>query len=147
MGYASLADLEMRLGGAAYVQLTDAAGTGQADAEVAAEALGGAEGEVDSYLARRYAVPVAVAGEPAAAAVLKSVTLDLAEHRLHARRPTMPNDAIRRREAAVRWLERVAAGQAVLPTAREPAGNAALGIAAEAVGAERVMSRKGMENL
>ena len=147
MAYASLTDLEQRLGSAVYVQLTDDVGTGVPDADVANEALNGAEGEVNSFLGRRYAVPVEAAGEAQLAAVLKSVTLDLAEYRLHARRPTMPEDVRRKREAAVRWLQLVAAGQAVLPSSRELADNPALAFAGEVTGSPRVLSRKEMERL
>ena len=147
MAYASLTDLEQRLGSAVYVQLTDDVGTGEPDADVANEALRGAEGEVNSFLGRRYAVPVETAGEEQLAAVLKSVTLDLAEYRLHARRPTMPEDVRRRREAAFRWLQLVAAGQAVLPSSRELADNPALAQAGEVTGPPRVLSRTEMERL
>ena len=147
MAYASLTDLEQRLGSAVYVQLTDDVGTGVPDADVADEAMRGAEGEVNSFLGRRYAVPVETAGEEQMAAVLKSVTLDLAEYRLHTRRPTMPEDVRRKREAAVRWLQLVAAGQAVLPSSRELADNPALAPAGEVVGSPRALTREEMENL
>ena len=147
MAYASLTDLEQRLGSTVYVQLTDDAGTGAADSDVANEAMQGAEGEANSYLGLRYAVPVALSGEEQLAAVLKSVTLDLAEYRLHARRPTMPEGVRQRREAAVRWLQLVAGGQAVLPSSRELADNPALGMTGEVVGSPRVLTRKEMKRL
>ncbi len=147
MSYASLSDLEDRLGSAVYLQLTDDAGAGTPDEAVAGEALGGAEGEMNSFLARRYAVPVAVAGEPEVAALLKSIALDLAEYRLHARRAGVPDDVRAKREAALRWLQLIAAGQAVLPARSELAGNPALAFAGEVACAPRVLSRKEMENL
>ncbi|HSW47008.1 MAG TPA: DUF1320 domain-containing protein, partial [Phycisphaerae bacterium] len=103
MTYASLTDLEGRLGSAVYVQLTDDAGTGSADPSKAAEALSGAEGEMNSYLGRRYAVPVDVTADEQLAAVLKSMALDLAEYRLYARRPTMPTTVAHRHDAAAHW--------------------------------------------
>jgi phage gp36-like protein len=147
MSYASLTDLQERLGGAVYVQLTDDVGTGVPDEDVAGEALGGAEGEANSFLARRYAVPVETAEEPEVAALLKSITLDLAEYRLHSRRSSVPQDVRLKREAAVRWLQLVAAGQAVLPTRREQAGNPALAFAGEMVGSPRVLTRKELDKL
>lgn len=147
MSYATLSDLEDRLGSAVYLQLTDDAGSGAPDEVVAGEALGGAEGEANSFLARRYAVPVEAADEPEVAALLKSMALDLAEYRLHARRGHVPEDVRVKCEAALRWLQLVAAGQAVLPARRELRGNPALAFAGEVAGAPRVLSRREMENL
>jgi len=147
MSYASNADLEERLGSSVYVQLTDDAGTGSADEDKVAEALGGAEGEVNSYLGRRVAVPVETGGDPQLSAVLKSITLDLAEYRLHGRRPPVPADVRHKYESAVKWLQRVASGAAVLPAAAELDGNPALGITGEVTGSPRVMSREELENL
>ncbi len=147
MSYASHNDLETRLGTAAYVQLTDDAGTGVANVDRANAVLREAEGEVNSYLGRRYAVPVLVDGQEELAAVLRSVTLDIAEYRLHARRPSVPDVAVRKREAAIVWLQRVAAGDAVLPGDRELAHNAAEGIGCAIIGTERIMSREELKGL
>lgn len=147
MSYTSNADLEERLGSSVYVQLTDDAGTGVADEDKVAEALGGAEGEVNSYLGRRVAVPVETSGDSQLSAVLKSITLDLAAFRLHGRRPPVPADVRYRYESALQWLQCVASGKAVLPTANEPNGNPALGIVGEVTGSPRVMSREELENL
>ena len=111
------------------------------------EALGGAEGEVNSYLGRRVAVPVETGGEPQLSAVLKSITLDLAEYRLHGRRPPVPEDVRYKYASAVQWLQRVASGEAVLPAAAELDGHPALGISGEVTGSPRVMSREELENL
>jgi len=135
MSYVTDDDIRVRMGEAAYVQLTDDAGSGAADAAVIDEARCGAEGEVDSYLALRYAVPVDTAAQPETAAVLRTVTLDLVEYRLHARRPPVPPAVAEKRDAAVRWLQRVAAGQADLPFSPQP------GFRAAATGSARVLSR------
>ncbi|UCD28524.1 MAG: DUF1320 domain-containing protein, partial [Planctomycetota bacterium] len=147
MSYAGNTDVEERLGSTLYVQLTDDAGTGSADEDKVAEALLGAEGEVNSYLGRRYAVPIDVSTYSGVAAVLKSVTLDLVEYRLHTRRPPVPDDVRRKKEAAVKWLERVASGRATLPAANEIQGNQVDGIIGEVVGSDRVMSREELEDL
>ena len=147
MAYASNADVEERLGTSVCVQLTDDAGTGLVDGDKVTEARIGSEGEVDSYLGRRCAVPVDLEAHPELAAVLKSVTLDLVEYRLHARRQPVPQDVRLKRDAALQWLQRVASGQAVLPAATEPKGNPATGIAGTVIGARRVLTRDQMENL
>jgi len=81
------------------------------------------------------------------AALLRSVTLDIAEYRLHACRLLVPDAVMRKREAAVAWLRRVATGEVVLPAVRELARNAAEGIGAAVIGPERIMSREELEGL
>ena len=147
MSYAINADVQERLGSLLYVQLTDDTGTGSADEDKVTEGREAAEGEVNSYLGRRYAVPVDVSTHSELAALLKSITLDVTEQRLHSRRPPVPAAVQQRLEAAVRWLERVAAGTVVLPAATEPAGNDATGVSGEVTGATRVMSRDTLEDL
>jgi phage gp36-like protein len=147
MAYISNADIERRLGHLLYVQLTDDAGRGSADEAVVAEARLGAEGEVDSYLGRRYAVPVDLVAHPELGDMLRSVALDLAEYRLHARRPAAPAEVKSKREAAVRWLQRIAVGEAVLPSMEEMGANHAMGFAGQAIGSERVLTREEMEEL
>jgi phage gp36-like protein len=147
MSYASNADIEERLGSVSYVQLTDDTGSGSADEDKVTEARLGAEGEVDSYLGRRYAVPIDVTSHAELASLLRSITLDLAEHRLRSRRPPVPEDVRRRRESAVQWLQRAASGEVVLPASSEVAGNPATGVSGEVTGSPRVMSREELEDL
>ena len=142
MSYLTNSDIETRMGTARYVQLTDDAGTGSADLAVVAEARDGAERELDSYLARRYAVPIDTATNPELAALLKSVALDLVEHRLHARRPPLPTDVAAKRADAIAWLARIASGEIELPSATALAPNRAKGLSAAAVGDTRVLSRR-----
>jgi phage gp36-like protein len=87
MLYITNTDIERRLGSAAYVQLTDDDGDGSADVGVVDEARLAAEGAVNSFLAKRYSVPVNLVAHSELADLLASVTLDLAEYRLRARRP------------------------------------------------------------
>ncbi len=141
MGYATLQDLELRLGPAAYVQLTDDEAAGSASAARAGEALAAAEGEVDSRVAVRYRTPVDVTAEPEAAALLKSIVLDLAECRLHARRPPVPEAVRDKASAARQWLRDLAAGRAQLPVAQSVADTVVGGTVAEISGAQRVFRR------
>ena len=62
MAYATNADVLNRLGDALYVQLTDDAGTGSADEAKVTATREEAEAQVDSYLGRRYAVPIDTSG-------------------------------------------------------------------------------------
>ena len=147
MSYVSNSDIEERLGTSVYVQLTDDSGSGSADLDKVNESRLGAEGEVNSYLGRRYAVPVDTSGAEELAAVLKSITLDLIEYRLHSRRPPVAQEIRHKREAAVKWLGQVASGEVVLPASSELAGNTAGGITGEVTGSERIMSREELEDL
>ena len=147
MSYITNADIEKRVGTAAYIALTDDGGTGAADVAKVDEARMGAEGEANSYLATRYAVPVNVTLESEVAAVLKTFVLDLAAYRLHCRRPPVPADVVRRRAEAVEWLARVASGVVQLPSAAALASNGAMGTIAEAAGPGRAMTREGLSNL
>ena len=87
MAYITNADIEERLGSDTYVQLTDDDGDQVADVGVVDEARLGAEGEVNSYFARRYQVPIDLSVHGDLADLLASITLDLVEYRLRARRP------------------------------------------------------------
>jgi phage gp36-like protein len=119
MTYATLDDIELRIGQARLIHLTDDACSGQVNVDVVNEARDGAVGEVHSYLAHRYAVPIDPIARPHAAAWLRTLVLDLVEYRLHGRRPPVPDDLIRRRAAVVQWLERLADGTVDLPS-KEP---------------------------
>jgi phage gp36-like protein len=141
MSYITNGDVQLRLGATRYVQLADDAGTGSADESVVDEARLGAEGEVDSYLSQRFAVPIDLATHPAAAGVLKSVSLDLAEYRLFARRRDVPDDVMVRRGLAVDWLTRVSRGEAMIPSVTPIDANAATGVRARASGESRLLSR------
>jgi phage gp36-like protein len=141
VSYITNSDIELRLGTTRYVELTDDAGTGSPNPAVADEARLGAEGEVNSYLAQRYAVPVNIATYTDAGGAIKSAALDLTEHRLHARRRDVPGYVTQKRDAAIRWLQAVAGGSASLPTVPT------IGLRAAATGEERVMSRDELEGL
>ncbi|MCH8242383.1 MAG: DUF1320 family protein, partial [Planctomycetes bacterium] len=93
MAYISNADIEERVGAQTYVQLADDDGDAVADVGVVNEARLGAEGEVNSYLARRYRLPIDLAAHPELADLLATITLDLVEFRLHSRRPPV-SDAV-----------------------------------------------------
>lgn len=147
MSYATNADVAQRMGQSLLVQLTDDAGTGAADEAIISEARGSAEAEIDSYLARRYAAPVEVEDEPQVAVLLRSVTLDLVEYRLHARRPPVPEEVVRKRASAVEWLAAVADGRVLLPAVAELPANTSNGPSAAVSGASRVWSREEAEEL
>jgi phage gp36-like protein len=142
MAYITNADIEERVGPAALIQLADDDGNGVADAGVVDEARLGAEGEVNSYLARRYQTPIDLAVHASLSDVLASVTLDLAEYRLRMRRPPVSEDARRRRDQAIDWLSQVADGRVDLPSLTAVAATAVRGTVAHSSGEERLLTRE-----
>ncbi len=141
MGYMTNADLQLRLGNEAYVQLSDDNGDGAADTAVVDEVRLAAEAELNSYLSVRYAVPIDLTAHPDLANVLKSASLDLAEYRLRLRRPPVAADAIRLHRETVEWLKGVSRGDIELPASSLPAANAARGSIGEVSSAERLLTR------
>jgi phage gp36-like protein len=139
MSYATNGDIEERLGTAVYIELTDDTASGVADEDKVTEARTAAEAEIDSYLARRWAVPIDVSEQPALAAMLRRLTLDLTEYRLRARRSPVPEDTRLLRDAAVLWLTRVAKGEVIPPSPAELSSNPAAGPAGAVVGRPRVL--------
>lgn len=66
-----------------------------------------ADGEINSYLATRYAVPVLPAPKP-----LIAVALDITRFRIHDERAS--DLVVKRYERAVSWLRDISAGKAAL---------------------------------
>ncbi|MFQ5463589.1 MAG: phage protein Gp36 family protein [Phycisphaerae bacterium] len=140
MAYISNSDIAERLGATTYVQLADDDGDGVADVGVVDEARLGAEGELDSYLARRYQLPLELTGHPELANLLASVALDLATYRLRLRRPPVSEDDRAHFERTVSWLEAVAAGRVHLPSVAALTSTNVQGIAADSFGESRLLS-------
>lgn len=124
MAYIVNSDIIARVGSAAAVQLSADSGD-MVDAAVLDEVRLSSEGEVNGYLAKRYAVPVDLSAHPDLAATLKGFALDVAVYRLHARRPPVPEDIRRMRDEAIKWFENVAKGMIPLPAAATPASSQA----------------------
>lgn len=147
MAYITNSDIEERLGPAKYLGLTDDEATGAPDTGRVTEAREGAEGEVDSYLARQYRVPVNLTAYPELESVLKSIALDLAEYRLHARRPPVPFAVTQKHDYAVLWLRRVAEAEILLPAESAVTENDARAPIAETLGEPRVFTRDELAGL
>lgn len=141
MSYISNTDIEDRLGTATYIQLTDDDADNLADVEVVDEARLGAEGEVNSYLARRYEVPIDLTAHAELSGLLATITLDLVEWRLRSRRPPAPSESRLRMEGAVEWLRRIADGVIELPSVTRIAPRTTEGARAESIGEPRLLSR------
>jgi phage gp36-like protein len=145
MTYIDNSDIEQRLGSSALIQLADDDGNGVADVGVIDEARLGAEGEVNSYLARRYVVPIDLGLHGELADILASAALDLAEYRLRLRRPPVSEDARRRREQAIDWLSKVADGRIELPSLAPITASTTRGTVATVTGEERLLTREELD--
>ena len=142
MAYISNEDIEERLGTQTYVQLTDDDGDAVADVGVVDEARLGAEGEVNSYLARRYRLPIDLAAHPELADLLATITLDLVEFRLHTRRPPVSDAVVQKQHRALQWLQRIADGTIDLPSLSELPAGGVRGLQAGWTSADRTLSRE-----
>ncbi|MBR0681915.1 DUF1320 domain-containing protein [Roseomonas eburnea] len=126
MPYATIADLTESFGESEATRLT--APEGDLDGPVVeakvTRALTDATDLIDSYLARRYAVPLVAPIPPAivrACAVLARYQLAHGEQR-------EPTEQMRlERKDTIAWLERLAEGSAVLPGAVPAAGSSGAG--------------------
>lgn len=147
MAYITNADIEQRVGSAAFTQLADDDGDGLADAGVVDEVRLAAEGELDSFLARRYRTPIFPAEFPELAGLLAAIALDLAEYRLRLRRPPLPADVVQRHRLTLKWLERIAAGVIALPSAAPLPSAVAGGTVAAVRGEARMLSREEMADV
>ena len=119
--YSSIADMVARFGEAELVRLTTPLGADRVaiDGVRVAQALTDASGLIDSYLRRRYAVPLAAppAEVTRAAAVLARYDLAFGPDRA-------PTEETRlARKDVVSWLDGIAAGSVTLDGA-VPAGEA-----------------------
>lgn len=109
MTYATQADMQTALGDDELIQLTDRADppVGAIDAAVLTRALEAADGEIDSYLAARYTLPLA-----SVPTILRDCAIDIARYRLHDRGvPDLVKDTYKERIA---WLRDVSKGVASL---------------------------------
>lgn len=129
MIYATQQDLIDRFGEAELIELTDRADppTGQIDATVVAGALGDADELVNSYVAKRYDLPLV-----AVPAALTRVAADLARFFLH---KDDPSDTVEKAyQAALKFLGDVAQGKAVLDVAGSEPSSAPAGVSHSAPG-------------
>lgn len=136
MAYCSQDDLAKMIPLAELAELTAESGD-EPDAAVVAEAIVKAAGEIDSYLAVRYVLPLA-----ATPIQVQSLAVDMAMYHLYSRRSIAPQVRRQRYDAAVAFLKEVAAGQALVEGAGEPSGDSRQ--VAEFSGASRVCRRDGL---
>ena len=123
MPYATQQQLADRYGARELVQVTDKAQppTGAVNTATVDRALADADSEIDSRLGLRYAVPLT-----APPAIVLDVACRIARYKLHEDRATekVRNDY----QDAIKFLDSVAAGRAILPGVTVPQGDSAEGV-------------------
>lgn len=105
--YATRDELVKRFGELEISSLEDQDGTGSPVPGVSMAALQDATQEADSYIAVRYPLPLPSVPTPLVVAVC-----DIARYRLYKDRPT--EQVTYRYEAALKWLEKLAAGKVTI---------------------------------
>ncbi|NHR08031.1 DUF1320 domain-containing protein [Chromobacterium haemolyticum] len=135
--YITAADLEARFGRGFLLNATDPTNTGEIDADKVAQAIADATSLINSYVGKRYLLPV-----PTVPDALQRIAADLVRYFLF---DSPSDDIAKRHDAAQRWLRDVSSGVVSLglPEALAPAS--AVG-AVVVDGPPRLFSRKTMEN-
>ena len=116
MTYCSQDDLQDRLGAEEVARLADLDGDGVPDADVIARALADADATIDSYLGRRYTLPVA-APDGSTPSVVRTRAVNLAVYFLKLGRDSVTDDVRGQHEEDVQWLQAASAGRASLAKA------------------------------
>lgn len=123
--YATLDDMTAAFGLDELVEITDRDHTDAVDVALVDEALLRAASEADSYLARRYPVPIASPVPP----VLVAAVCDIARYRLTGGPASETDPILARYRQVIKWLERVADGKADLPGQSLPGEGSTAGVA------------------
>ena len=117
MPYSTLADIIDRIDEEILIQLTDDEGIGQVNEDKVATAIAEADGEIDSYLSRRYTLPLS-----SVPTVIKKLSVDIAIWNLYTRRDKVEEARKSRYDAAVKLLTYISDGKATLGVDPEPSG-------------------------
>lgn len=129
MAYATLSQIQTAAGGPVrLIELADFDADGAVDDAVVAQAQAEVDARIDSYVAKRYAVPL-----PAPSVALQACSAAEVVYRLHEQRGNVQTDSPMHRSHLERtaWLEAIAKGHVVptdpLPTLASTARSAWVG--------------------
>lgn len=136
MTYATQTNLTDRYGSDVLLELADRDGDAAIDSAVVDRALADADALIDSYIGRKYVLPLA-----STPPVLTTYAAQIAFYYLHRDRPT--DEARADYKDALAWLADVGAGRAELDVAGSEPDTASDGL--ETSGPDRVFSRTMME--
>lgn len=109
MAYATYEDMVKSFGEREVRLISDRDNTGVPDPLVIEDGLQTADGEIDSFIAGRYSLPLRETPR-----VLVGIACDIARYRLTGTERTESAVILERYKMAIRYLERVAAGSVTL---------------------------------
>lgn len=118
MSYATVEELESRLGSSVYAQLTDRVNSATADDNVAQQLIDAAEAKIHMALGGRYRTPFDPSVDLTLAGALRTMTICLAAHAAyvdHPDKPEPPTGLADEHRQTLRWLDDLAAGRKALP--------------------------------
>lgn len=133
MTYATRQNFIDRFSAVELMQLTDRDNNGIEDPGVLDQALGDADAEINTYLAKRYALPLAVVPQ-----VISRIACDITRYRLYGQQS--PQEVRTRYTDAVKVLQSLADGSVTLGLDPAPTGGGADPLP-QAAGADRVFTR------
>lgn len=97
-------------------RLTDLNGDGVADTGVVSAAIAWADSRIDSYVGKRYTVPLASTPD-----TIRDCSVVIAIYRLYANRQSVDDTIRKDYDDAITWLKDIAAGKATLGLEEPPA--------------------------
>ena len=109
MSYCTTSDIENRLTQTELRQLTDLDGNGTVNAGVVAAAIARADALIDSYVGRRYDVPLSPVPD-----VVQNASADLVIYLMQKDRQSVTDDVKKSHDDWINWLKDVAKGNATL---------------------------------
>jgi phage gp36-like protein len=152
--YATVADVKSRFTDDVEVaHLTLDEETATPDEDVINDYIAGAEGEMNSYIGKRYLIPYNTALDSGVAAILKTTCVDLVVYAMAKRNGPVSGPLREGRDDAIDWLAKVAANEIVLPSTETPPSTTSddpvfeSGTAGTGDTSSRVFSRATQENL
>ncbi len=135
MPYCTQTDIERRISSADLVRLADHDGDGATDGAVVTQAIEDAQSDIDSYLQKKYSVPVSPVPT-----VLRKRTVTLAIYYLMLGRDSVTEDWRHAYDEVIAWLKDIVDNKAELGIEPKPTkGGSAGGV--RAGGEDRVFGR------
>lgn len=110
--YCTLDDILAMIDEEDVISYTDDVGSGVMATRVTDKAISGADALINSYLAKRYNVPVDPVPE-----IIVELAVDIAIYKICSRRSQAPEERRQKYDDAVKYLDKIASGKAVLPGA------------------------------
>ena len=110
MAYATQADMEARFGTEEVLLASDRDGSGVVDPTAMTSCLDAATGEMDSYIAAQYELPL----DTPVSEHIEHLCCDIAMYRLSADSPAYTEEKRVRYEDAIAWLKMLAEGTVTL---------------------------------